>query len=85
MNRKYQHFLEDLVFVEWLDSCSGNTWEDKHSSFELAKCKSVGWVFHVGDDCLTLAATLDPDGDSVNSYITIPFVNIKTIRVVDDG
>jgi len=70
-----------IVYVEWID-CSGPfgwTDIDDAEKANFAKVVSTGFLIAEHKDRITLSATIDLSGESVDCPITIPRVVIKKI------
>lgn len=50
-----------LIYIEWFDACSFNSWQSYEEAMEYAKdddypyVSQVGWILHEDDKSITLA------------------------------
>lgn len=68
----------DLVEVEWMDSCAGDTgWhKPKKKEVEIDGCVTVGQVYAVSADRIVVALSRDTTLNHVDGIITIPTISI---------
>lgn len=72
----------DIVRVEWTDPCALPEGWHKPSRKDMAvrQCVSVGFVYKVHDDGLTITNSRDAVAGTIGGGVTIPFVNLRAIR-----
>lgn len=72
----------DAVRVEWSDpnAVPGEWHKPSPKGMTVDGCVSVGQVYKVHADRLTIICSWDPCNKHANGGMTIPFVNIKVIK-----
>lgn len=73
----------DIVRIEWSDpsSLSGVWQKIEDDDMKIAGVITVGQVYKVHDDRITLVLTWDSTNDHANGGITIPYFSIDKIEV----
>lgn len=67
--------IDSLVMIQWLDIVVDHGWAEPRKPLEPATCRTVGFVQHVSDTCITIASTLGADkssGRETNLRAVIP-------------
>lgn len=75
--------VDKLIILDWFDIVTSNGWGKPREPMDPATCRTVGFVQHVSDTCLTIASTLGMDkigGRETNSRIVIPWGCITSWR-----
>ena len=67
-----------VVQITWLDSCVEAHWEPDARP-GLAEIHSIGWLIQRTDTLITIAQSLDTDGNSAER-LTVPSCNITELR-----
>ena len=68
-----------IVLVEWVDSCSGNSWTDRDTGWFIDKVTSVGILKSEDEEKIELVPNI---GDLKLHQIAIPRGCIKRIRTL---
>lgn len=72
-----------IVLVEWTDSCSRDGWHDVEkspSTYQTAKCRSVGWLLEKDENRVVLFS--DGWGDEIGRIMAIPMGCVKSIKTL---
>jgi len=72
-----------IAIVRWKDAnyqVADGSIADVHGPIEL---ESVGWLAKQDDDSVTIAMELDHGGEQGRFWLTIPRINIVSIRTID--
>ena len=65
-----------LVEIEWIDSCAEGSWATKEeAALSVAHVRSVGFLVEKTADTLTVAQSIDGDGNTAER-LTVPRVTI---------
>jgi hypothetical protein len=86
VKRKRKVKENDLVLVDWDDSCGSGRWEDRESAYNSAAnpegipCRTVGWVLRSSPKALTLNASRSKY--SVNDQTSIPWSAVRRIELL---
>lgn len=74
----------DCVRIEWSDpSALPGEWQrPSKKDMTCDGCVTVGQVYEVHGDRLTVVCTWDPSEKNANGGMTIPFVNMSKITVL---
>jgi hypothetical protein len=65
------------VVVTWIDSCVDSDWSNT-TDFTAATVQSVGWLLGQTDTLITIAQSLDGDGNS-GERLTVPVVSVTDV------
>jgi len=65
------------IRLTWLDSCTESHWA-QDAQPGLAEIRSLGWLIQQTDELITIAQSLDSDGNSAER-LTVPVVTVTDI------
>lgn len=72
-----------IIEVIWRDAVGEDTgWTDfdEVEAEQLVEVKTAGYLIAEKPDCLTLALSVDETNQKTAAYITIPMVNVVSVR-----
>lgn len=77
----------DAVRIEWSDphALPGEWQTPTDSDMSITGCVTVGQVYQVHDDRVTVVCTWDSDLKNANGGMTIPFILMDAIEVLARG
>lgn len=70
----------NVEIVDWIDASSVDAWEPANAPRKPQKCRTVGFLVHEDEDCISLASSLgfhDGHTDDCCLTMTIPKVAIQ--------
>ena len=72
----------DCVRIEWTDphALAGEWHKPSAKDMGCGGCLTVGMIYKIHADRVTIASTRDTILGQINGGITIPFVNIEDVR-----
>jgi len=78
---KRRRILE-IVLIKWIDSETGDGWQESPDSLKLEENISVGYLIRQDLDIFLLAADYDPECDQFNRLMWIPRGCVTKLRVL---